>query len=748
MKKGSKKKRSNIKKVFIEPLEQRIMLDGAGASTFLDLIDERQQADTIKNNSIEVKKFKEIKSEDGSKELPFTNVPRDQLKRKQIVFIDKQVPDYEKLAKSFRKNVEIHFIESNEDGFKKIEKTLENGKKYSAIHIIGHGSAGQILFGNALLTNESIESYKSTLSNIGESLTKKGDILFYGCNIAANESGEALLKKISNFTKADIAASVDLTGKDGDWELEKKYGIVETENVQVVDYDDNLLQTGIASINSNTVEKPNATDFRASGQKAGGKFIVTLEKENITTSAKIAQSSSTQIRYSTSPAVDKLYTTNTSGGYQVSTDNPVNSYLFYLNDKVGDRGRKSGNAGSITFASGYEIIGVYAQGFKTIANTYFSKSGATYQSIFDSEVTARGRDVETSNNGNNYAGVLDPVTNKHKKGKLGDWWEVTNGNRTITFGASNSNPGDFLRVITKAPPVSNNAPTTSGDDGSVNENHYNITQSLMSHSSDPDGDTLSVTSFDYVDDDGNTTSHTSVPSTAENTWKGVGTKYGIFRILNGTNGPYWNFIAAWPGSTNYDADMGSWVSNYADRGATEAQWNNVNALDPGETVTETINYTISDGNGGEATGTISITITGVNDTPIAVDDVNTVNEGKTIQTVQFPTTDGVLANDTDVDGDDTLSTFAVTKIKKGWSNDVSTSSSVSSSGAPTTIVGNYGTLWMYSNGSYTYSANSEIAGLDEGESVNDIFTYALKDDSSGSESVSYTHLTLPTICSV
>ena len=64
MRKSSKKKRSNIKKVFIEPLEQRIMLDGAGSSTFLDLIDERQQADIIKNNLIEVKKFKELKSED------------------------------------------------------------------------------------------------------------------------------------------------------------------------------------------------------------------------------------------------------------------------------------------------------------------------------------------------------------------------------------------------------------------------------------------------------------------------------------------------------------------------------------------------------------------------------------------------------------------------------------------------------------------------------------------------------------
>ena len=37
-KKSNKTKRNQ--KIFIEPLEQRIVLDGAGASTFLDLIDE------------------------------------------------------------------------------------------------------------------------------------------------------------------------------------------------------------------------------------------------------------------------------------------------------------------------------------------------------------------------------------------------------------------------------------------------------------------------------------------------------------------------------------------------------------------------------------------------------------------------------------------------------------------------------------------------------------------------------------
>ncbi len=45
-------KNKNIKnqKIFIEPLEQRIILDGAGASTFLDLIDERNQQEIKKNS--------------------------------------------------------------------------------------------------------------------------------------------------------------------------------------------------------------------------------------------------------------------------------------------------------------------------------------------------------------------------------------------------------------------------------------------------------------------------------------------------------------------------------------------------------------------------------------------------------------------------------------------------------------------------------------------------------------------------
>ena len=218
------------------------MLDGAGASTFLDLIDEHNQQEIKKNSKI-------IDTTKENNELPFANVARDQT-RKSVVFIDSAVPDYETIINSFKENTEFYLINSNEDGFKKIDEILNDRKDIDALHIIGHGSAGQILFGNAFLNNDTITNYQATLASIGQSLTTSGDILFYGCNVASTEQGELLIKKISEITKADIAASDDLTGKDGDWDLEKEEGFIDIKNLNVKNYDhslDSLTTSGIVS---------------------------------------------------------------------------------------------------------------------------------------------------------------------------------------------------------------------------------------------------------------------------------------------------------------------------------------------------------------------------------------------------------------------------------------------------------------------------------------------------------------------
>ena len=90
---------NNKKKIFIEALEQRIMLDGAGASTALDIIDERNKEKLLNKNIKNISKFSENRIEDNSQKLPFDQVVRDQKRndRKQVVFIDSQVQDYQKL---------------------------------------------------------------------------------------------------------------------------------------------------------------------------------------------------------------------------------------------------------------------------------------------------------------------------------------------------------------------------------------------------------------------------------------------------------------------------------------------------------------------------------------------------------------------------------------------------------------------------------------------------------------------------
>ena len=54
------------KKIFIEALEQRIMLDGAGASTALDVIDERNKEQLLNKNQ-KISKLSENKIEDNFK---------------------------------------------------------------------------------------------------------------------------------------------------------------------------------------------------------------------------------------------------------------------------------------------------------------------------------------------------------------------------------------------------------------------------------------------------------------------------------------------------------------------------------------------------------------------------------------------------------------------------------------------------------------------------------------------------------
>src|SRR5207237_1259359 len=93
----------------------------------------------------------------------------------------------------------------------------------------------------------------------------------------------------------------------------------------------------------------------------------------------------------------------------------------------------------------------------------------------------------------------------------------------------------------------------------------------------------------------------------------------------------------------------------ADKTITSAPAVNYNGAD-------SFTYPISDGHGGNASAAVSITITPVNDPPVAANDTYTTNEDTTLT---IPAVSGVLANDTDVDAGTTLTAVLVTASSRG-----------------------------------------------------------------------------------
>src|SRR5207245_415824 len=133
-------------------------------------------------------------------------------------------------------------------------------------------------------------------------------------------------------------------------------------------------------------------------------------------------------------------------------------------------------------------------------------------------------------------------------------------------------------------------------------------------------------------------------------------------------------------------------------------------LGTSQTANEVFTYTMRDTAGATSSTTITFTITGTNDAPVAVADVGAATEDVALTTTAAT---GVLGNDTDVDTGDTKT---VTAVAFG-----ATTGTVGSA-----LAGTYGTLTLNADGSYSYLANKAAAeALGTGQTATEVFTYTM-----------------------
>jgi VCBS repeat-containing protein len=126
-------------------------------------------------------------------------------------------------------------------------------------------------------------------------------------------------------------------------------------------------------------------------------------------------------------------------------------------------------------------------------------------------------------------------------------------------------------------------------------------------------------------------------------------------------------------------------------------------LAAGETANDTFGYTITDANGGLGTGRVTLTVTGLNDAPVAGLDASAAEENGPAVAVS------VLANDNDVDSDDDASTLRIVAAS-------------AASGAIVTFAGLAG-----AGIAYDLRSVAAFEALSEGETLVDTVTYAVED---------------------
>ncbi|MGX9357407.1 VCBS domain-containing protein [Roseobacteraceae bacterium S113] len=248
--------------------------------------------------------------------------------------------------------------------------------------------------------------------------------------------------------------------------------------------------------------------------------------------------------------------------------------------------------------------------------------------------------------------------------------------KTVTFSlddGSDDNSASNEASSTVTIQVSNDSPVAGDDTISVDEGGFAFTN-VFANDSDPEGDTLSVDVFEDEKDGGSTKpSPEGLMITTDR-----GATFSYFGNGNGI----------------YDAS-----------GSAE-----IEALGANESITDTFSYIVTDGNGGTGSATVTVTINGENDAIVAVDDaiVAVEGDGETLS-------GNLLANDTDVDANDTK---AVTSVSGG----AGLSSQATAGGFELTHESGV-TIFVAADGSYTVN-NADAANTTP---INASFTYVAED---------------------
>ena len=296
-----------------------------------------------------------------------------------------------------------------------------------------------------------------------------------------------------------------------------------------------------------------------------------------------------------------------------------------------------------------------------------------------------------------------------------------NGGDSFTYTVGDGHGGSAWATVTVTVKAVNDAPTAANDAATVAEDSGANTVAVLGNDTDVDSDTLSVSAvtqgaYGSVANNGNSVSYTpnanfngtdSFGYTVSDAHGGTATATVSITVTAVNDNPVAsNDTATTDEDTPVSVDV---VFNDNDIDGDTLSLESVDSATHGSVAVvggqavftpasnyngpASFDYVVSDGHGGTADGSVSVTVNSVNDNPVASADVATTNEDVSV-------TVNVLTNDSDVDGD----MLSVTSAGGATQGSVSVSA-----------------------GGVTYTPNANANGTDS-------FTYTVSDGHGGTAS--------------
>jgi Domain of unknown function (DUF4347) len=157
---------------------------------------------------------------------------------RELVVIDARVQDKPELIADLTaqreqgRRIDWLVLDTDRNGVDQLSETLTRYRNLDTVHLVSHAADGVLQLGSTRFDIDVVRQRSADIAAWGQALGTGGDLLIYGCDLAASAAGTQLLDALSSLTGVDLAASNDQTASTafgGDWVLEQEIGTIESQ---------------------------------------------------------------------------------------------------------------------------------------------------------------------------------------------------------------------------------------------------------------------------------------------------------------------------------------------------------------------------------------------------------------------------------------------------------------------------------------------------------------------------------------